>query len=69
MRDVSSAEEKDQGIRAAVGGVPEVVEVILGQLPISHLYGSCRLVCRKWNAIILREKVLIYVQHKDGRFE
>ena len=40
-----------------VACVPEIVEEILGQLPISHLYSSCRLVCRKWNDIIQREKV------------
>ena len=40
-----------------MGGIPEVMEVILGQLPISQLYCVCRLVCRKWNAIIQREKV------------
>ena len=42
-----------------VAGVPEIVEEILGQVPIYHLYSSCRLVCQKWNHIILREKVSI----------
>ena len=46
-----------QGRGAEVAGVPEIMEEILGQLPISHLYSSCRLVCRKWNDIIQREKV------------
>ena len=40
-----------------VAGVPEIVEEILGLVPIPHLYSSCRLVCQKWNNIILREKV------------
>ena len=45
------------GRGSEVAGVPEIVEEILGQVPIYHLYSSCRLVCRKWNHIILREKV------------
>ena len=45
------------GCGAEVAGVPEIVEEILGQVPITHLYSSCRLVCRKWNDIIMREKV------------
>ena len=45
-----------------VAYVPEIVEEILAQLPISHLYTSCRLVCRKWNDIIQREKVYMYRQ-------
>ncbi|CAI8037731.1 hypothetical protein GBAR_LOCUS21104 [Geodia barretti] len=44
------------GRGSEVAGVPEIVEEILGQVPIYHLYSSCRLVCRKWNHIILREK-------------
>ena len=47
------------GCGAEVAGVPEIVEEILGQVPITHLYSSCRLVCRKWNDIIMREKVCL----------
>ena len=47
------------GRGAEVAGVPEIVEEILGQVPITHLYSSCRLVCRKWNDIIMREKVCL----------
>ena len=56
---LSDVEEESagRGRTSSVGGIPEVMEVILGQLPISQLYCSCRLVCRKWNAIIQREKV------------
>jgi hypothetical protein len=54
-----------------VAGVPEIVEEILGQVPIYHLYSSCRLVCQKWNHIILREKFLywkkMYWRCKSGR--
>ena len=37
--------------------VPEIMEEIFGWLPISQLYSSCRLVCRRWNNIICRQKV------------
>ena len=47
------------GCGAEVAGVPEIVEEIFGQVPITHLYSSCRLVCRKWNDIIMREKVCL----------
>ena len=57
LRDVSIEEEQEQRRGTEIGRIPEVMEVILSQLPISHLYGSCRLVCRKWNDIIQREKV------------
>ncbi|CAI8037725.1 F-box DNA helicase 1 [Geodia barretti] len=59
------------GRGSEVAGVPEIVEEILGQVPIYHLYSSCRLVCRKWNHIILREKFLywkkMYWRCKSGR--
>ena len=35
----------------------EVLEMILCQVNIHDLYLSCRLVCKRWNDIVLREKV------------
>ena len=55
--DVIGEETEQRGRGTGVGGVTEIVEDILAQLPIDYLYGNCRLVCRRWNEIILREKV------------
>ena len=46
-----------------IGMVPEILEEILSHLPISHLYCNCRLVCRQWNDIIQREKVITLKVH------
>jgi F-box protein 18 (helicase) len=59
------------GRSAVVGRVPEIMEEVLSHLPVSHLYTSCRLVCRKWNDIIQRKKFLywkkLYYKYKSGR--
>ena len=35
----------------------EVLEMVLCQVNIHDLYFSCRLVCKRWNDVIMREKV------------
>ena len=35
----------------------KVLEMILCQVNIQDLYFSCRLVCKRWNDIVMREKV------------
>ena len=35
----------------------EVLEMILCQVNIRDLYFSCRLVCKRWNDVVMREKV------------
>jgi len=36
----------------------EVLEAVFCQLPLVELFTGCRLVCKRWNDIIMREKVL-----------
>ena len=35
----------------------EVLEMVLCRLPLRELLGSARLVCRRWNGVVSREKV------------
>ena len=37
----------------------EVLEMILCQLNIRDLYFSCRLVCKRWNDVVTRDKVIM----------
>ncbi|KAL5516960.1 hypothetical protein EMCRGX_G002419 [Ephydatia muelleri] len=48
----------------------EVLEMILCQVNIRHLYFSCRLVCKRWNDVVRREKFIqwkkTYYRHKSS---
>ena len=37
------------------------LELIFCQIPFQHLISSCRLVCRRWNEIIMREMVWLFI--------